>query len=338
MSRIERLLNLTSALLHTPRPLRAEDIHATIPGYPEDRTAFRRQFERDKEALRQLGLPLITEHFDGGVDEAQVGYRIRQDEYFLRDPGLTPDELSALHLAAQKVRYGSDPTTNALWKLGRPVDADADEQSDREVVEAAAALPSEGPLALLFESISQRRAISFTYKSERRIVAGRRLAFRNGHWYLTAFDPARNDDRSFRVDRMDPPVELSSEVFDVPEQTVDPNPVSRGNPFDSPWELGDNRATPAEVLIDHPHSQWTLARLGHSALVRTEGSGAMVFRLHVRNVDAFRSFVLGFLDHAEILSPPEFRHDLLNWIDRGTATESETPVDERGMAEKLSGT
>lgn len=326
MSRIERLLNLTSALLHTRRPLRAEDIHATIPGYPEDKASFRRQFERDKEALRQLGLPLITEQFDGGVDEAQVGYLIRQDEYFLRDPGLTPDELSALHLAAQKVRYGSDPSTNALWKLGRPVDSEINDQTDREVVEAAAALPSEGPLALLFESIAERRPISFTYKSERRTVAGRRLAFRNGHWYLSAFDPARNDDRSFRVDRMDPPVELSSEVFTVPEPAVEADPRTRGNPFDAPWELGDNQATTADVLIEHPHSQWARARLGDSALVRTDKSRAMVFRMRVRNIDAFRSFVLGFLDHAEILSPPELRQDLLDWIVRGTASESPGPV------------
>ena len=316
MSRIERLLNLTSALLHTGRPLRAEDIHGTIPGYPEDKTSFRRQFERDKDALRQLGLPLTTESVDGGVDEAQFGYRIRQDEYFLRDPGLTPDELSALHLAAQKVRYGSDPTTNALWKLGRPVDADPSEEADREVVEAAAALPSEGPLALLFESIAGRRAISFTYKSERRTVAGRRLAFRNGHWYLTAFDPARNDDRSFRVDRMDPPVELSTEEFAVPDAAPEAAP-RQGNPFDAPWELGDNRAVVAEVLLDHPHSTWARGRLGDSAVVRTNDDGGAVFRLQVRNVDAFRSFVLGFLDHAEVLSPPEFREELLVWVQQG---------------------
>jgi proteasome accessory factor B len=316
VSRVERLLNLTSALLHTIRPLRAEEIHETIPGYPSDKASFRRQFERDKE----IGLPLITESFDGSVDESQVGYRIRPDEYFLRDPGLTPDELSALHLAAQKVRYGDDAMTSALWKLGRPTSGDETASTNRAAVEAAAALPSEGPLALLFESISGRRAISFNYKGERRTVAGRRLAFRNGHWYLTAFDPARNDDRSFRVDRMEEPVERSDEMFAVPEVAA-PDASERSNPFDAPWELGDNQSVVAEVMIDPPHAQWSLSRLGEQAVTRKLTSGSMVFRLHVRNVDAFRSFVLGFLDHAEVLSPPELRADILDWIDQGTANQ-----------------
>jgi proteasome accessory factor B len=321
VSRVERLLNLTSALLHTIRPLRAEEIHETIPGYPSDKASFRRQFERDKDALRQIGLPLITESFDGSVEESQVGYRIRPDEYFLRDPGLTPDELSALHLAAQKVRYGDDAMTSALWKLGRPTRGDDTASTNRAAVEAAAALPSEGPLALLFESISERRAISFTYKGERRTVAGRRLAFRNGHWYLTAFDPARNDDRSFRVDRMEEPVERSSEVFDVPEVILDVANPGRSNPFDAPWELGDNQSVAAEVIIDPPHAQWSLSRLGEQAVIEKLASGSMVFRLNVRNVDAFRSFVLGFLDHAEVLSPSELRADILNWIAQGTAAQ-----------------
>jgi proteasome accessory factor B len=317
VSRVERLLNLTSALLHTIRPLRADEIHETIPGYPADKASFRRQFERDKDALRQIGLPLITEAFDGSIEESQVGYRIRPDEYFLRDPGLTADELSALHLAAQKVRYGDDAMTSALWKLGRPTGGDPMAATNRDVVEAAAALPSEGPLALLFESISDRRAISFNYKGERRTVAGRRLAFRNGHWYLTAFDPARNDDRSFRVDRMEEPVERSNEVFDVPEVAA-PDAADRTNPFDAPWELGDNQSVTAEVLIEPPHAQWSLSRLGEQAVLQKLDSGSMVFRLHVRNVDAFRSFVLGFLDHAEVLGPPELRTDILDWIAQGT--------------------
>jgi proteasome accessory factor B len=319
VSRVERLLNLTSALLHTRRPLRADEIHETIPGYPSDKVSFRRQFERDKEALRQLGLPLITEDFDGSTDEAQVGYRIRQDEYFLRDPGLTPEELSALHLAAQKVRYADDASVSALWKLGRPTGGDAEAVTNRNAVEAAAELPSEGPLALLFESIAEKRPISFHYKSERRTVAGRRLAFRNGHWYLTAYDPARSDDRSFRVDRMDEPIELSSEQFEVPEPAAEPQ--HRANPFDAPWELGDNETTVAHVLLEPPHAQWALGRLGAASVVSTSESGSMVFRLHVRNKDAFRSFVLGFLDHAEVLSPEELRLDLLAWIDAGIGSQ-----------------
>jgi predicted DNA-binding transcriptional regulator YafY len=36
--------------------------------------------------------------------------------------------------------------------------------------------------------------------------------------------------------------------------------------------------------------------------------------LTVSNRDAFRSFVLGFLEHAEVLSPPELRDDMVRWL------------------------
>lgn len=313
MSRVERLLNLTSALLHTRRPLRSDEIHDTIPGYPDDKASFRRQFERDKDALRQLGLPLTTEVIDSSIDEAQVGYRIRPDHYFLRDPGLTPDELSAIHLAAQAVRYGDDPTVSGLWKLGL---VGPDGSADRSAVEAAAALPSAAPLALLFESIATRTPITFGYRGESRTVAARRLTFRNGHWYLSAFDPARNDDRSFRVDRIEEPVALSDASFTVPDEGAD-RTSRESRPFDAPWELGDGAAVEALVLVDPPHATWAEARLGATAVVETRESDAKVFRFSVRSPEAFRSFVLGFLHHAEILSPMELRNDVISWVRTG---------------------
>ena len=103
MSRIERLVNLTAALLATERALTAEELRDRVPGYPEDKASFRRQFERDKDALRELGLPLLLESQRMGSEE-QSAYRIDPDRYYLRDPGLTPDELSALHLASRMVR------------------------------------------------------------------------------------------------------------------------------------------------------------------------------------------------------------------------------------------
>jgi predicted ArsR family transcriptional regulator len=53
--RLERLINLVAALLQAERPLTAEELRNRLPGYAEDHGAFRRAFERDKEALRDLG-------------------------------------------------------------------------------------------------------------------------------------------------------------------------------------------------------------------------------------------------------------------------------------------
>src|SRR3954454_6916109 len=98
--RLERLLNLTAALLNASRALTSADIAEQVPGYPEfdDKVTFRRAFERDKELLREMGIPIRTIDV-AGAEPPEQGYVIRRDDYALRDPGLEPDELAAVHLA-----------------------------------------------------------------------------------------------------------------------------------------------------------------------------------------------------------------------------------------------
>ena len=114
--KLERLLNLTALLLDARRPLTAEQIQRQLD-YPEDRTAFRRAFERDKDELRTMGIPLRVERVPGVLPEVD-GYRIPREEYALRDPGLTTEELAALHLAASAVQVEGLPATEGLLKLG----------------------------------------------------------------------------------------------------------------------------------------------------------------------------------------------------------------------------
>ena len=47
---------------------------------------------------------------------------------------------------------------------------------------------------------------------------------------------------------------------------------------------------------------------------RRRPDGSVVVELTVTNRDAFRSFVLGFLEHAEVLGPPELRDELVAWL------------------------
>ena len=54
----ERLLSLVVCLLSSQRYLTATQIRAAVPGYPDSFDAFKRMFERDKEELRELGIPL----------------------------------------------------------------------------------------------------------------------------------------------------------------------------------------------------------------------------------------------------------------------------------------
>src|SRR6185437_5697172 len=94
----ERLLGLVVCLLSSERYLTALQIRAAVPGYPESFEAFKRMFERDKEELRELGIPLETGS-NSPLDE-EAGYRIPRQAYVLPEIRLEPDEAAVLSLAA----------------------------------------------------------------------------------------------------------------------------------------------------------------------------------------------------------------------------------------------
>ncbi|MBO0729923.1 MAG: hypothetical protein J2P57_11740, partial [Acidimicrobiaceae bacterium] len=104
MDRLERLVNLVAALLDADVPLSRDQLQTRVGGYAGDPATARRNFERDKDLLRQMGLPLVTEALDPGRPDEQFGYRIPRDRYELPDPGLDDEEVAALRLAASAVR------------------------------------------------------------------------------------------------------------------------------------------------------------------------------------------------------------------------------------------
>ena len=115
--RLERLVNLTATLLDTRRPLSLDELAERVePRYPEEKSARRRQFERDKETLRELGVPIRVETVDGfGAEQA---YRIDPKDYYLPELSLTDAELAALHVAVTAVRLEGDAGREGLAKLG----------------------------------------------------------------------------------------------------------------------------------------------------------------------------------------------------------------------------
>src|SRR5258708_15798189 len=106
MRKVERLINLNALLMETRRPLTPEQIREGIYQGQSD-VAFKRMFERDKEQLRDIGIPLERAATD--VWETEEGYLIRREEATLPDLGLEPDEQAALWLAA-RASFGGDTT------------------------------------------------------------------------------------------------------------------------------------------------------------------------------------------------------------------------------------
>ena len=103
MEPLERLLNLVGLLLETRTPLTFEQIRETLEPYRQEKVdSAKRMFERDKDILREYGVPLQLVDTDAWGTEQ--GYVIPKDAYYLPEIAFTPEELAALFVAAQGVR------------------------------------------------------------------------------------------------------------------------------------------------------------------------------------------------------------------------------------------
>jgi proteasome accessory factor B len=309
MHRIERLINLIAALLDSPRPLTAEEIRRRIAGYeqPTDE-AFRRAFERDKESLRAMGVPIEMRSTDPFSEQLDA-YTIPPHRYYLPQLDLEDDEVAALRIASEILLGPGERAGAALLKLS--LDAPPARAGARLVW--GANLAAEQPLlAVLYEAVTQRKVVNFDYTTAtgaaaRRVLEPYRLLHRNGHWYLVGRDRGRDAIRAFRVSRMEPKVSLVNEDFEVPED------FDAAAHLGEAWEIGED-TQPAVVRFDAGMRWWAEQNMASSPL-RETGDGALEVELPVGNPDALVSWVIGFGGAAEIVSPEAVRARLIAHLD-----------------------
>jgi predicted DNA-binding transcriptional regulator YafY len=298
--RLERLVNLTATLLDTRRPLTLEELAARLePSYPEDKVARRRAFSRDKETLRDLGVPITTSAIEGFSTE--VGYRIHPGDYYLADPGLSAEERAALHVAVTAVRLEGGEAEEGLRKLGGVEGTGAPALATMEVTAG---------LGELFDAVARRRVVEFDYRGDARRLEPYGVVHRFGHWYVVGRDQDKDASRAFRIDRFDGPPRSGPDGAFEPPAGFDPSEGLRSDPM----TYGDDRPVEARVLVDAARAAWVVDELGDDAVVERRDDGAVVVQLAVVNREAFRAFVVGLLEHAEVLEPPELRSDLIDWL------------------------
>lgn len=206
-SRTERLLNLVICLLAARRFVTKGQVRSAIPQYQECATddAFERMFERDKEDLREMGIPLQTGSNDSYFDD-EIGYRIPKDAYELPAIAFDPDELAVLGLASRIWQHASvaGAASTAVRKLeasGLDVDREALSPVEPRI---DAAEPAFGPL---WRAVHDRREVSFSYVRGSHDPATRRLqpwglVSWHGRWYVVGHDLDRADTRVFRLSRI----------------------------------------------------------------------------------------------------------------------------------------
>ena len=299
MSKIERLLNLTAALLDSSRPLTAKELRTKIEGYPSNDDNFMRMFERDKEDLRSMGVPLEVKTSYAG-EAATDGYLISTDDYYLADLDLTEDELSAVNLALLSIQLDGEDAHEALWKVGGVTQS-------QEPSSQTATIEISPELTKLFSAVTSKKVVAFEYNDAQRQVSPWRLDLKRGRWYLIGFDHTKEAERNFRLDRIaDSGVEVTDE---------DAVPAPQAEVRDKkPWQYGDSPET-VSLWVSKERERFVAAQLGASALSSKQGqSEGTVFEVEVAEFEPFRNFCIDLLDQAEILGPESVRQSFASWL------------------------
>lgn len=304
---VERILNLLAFLLTAGRPVTADEIRMTVSGYDQNSdAAWRRMFERDKDLLRQLGIPLELHPTDAW--EVEHGYVVPSDAYALPDPGLTDEERAALWLAAKVVHIGGQASgPEALFKLGgssltvagEPLAANLGHERDE--------------LADAFTAVVERHLVQFSYRDKSRRVAPYGLVHRRGHWYLVG---AEHEDERIKVYRMDRAggfeIIGTANAFDRPEgfRASDAIPSA-------PWEAGGDDMV-ARVAFSPEIAWWARRQLTRDTVIVEFDDGGFEAELRVANPEAFIGWIISFEDGAKVIDPPELRERLVARV-RGVA-------------------
>jgi proteasome accessory factor B len=203
----ERLMNLTICLLVTRHFISKDRIRSAVEGYHDlSDDAFDRMFDRDKEELRILGIPIEVGAIEKGFED-EVGYRIRRDRFELPEISLEADEAAVVGLAARVWQHASlaTATTQGLRKL-RAGGVDVDE-SALSIIEPQLAT-DEPAFDPVFEAVTTRRPIEFPHQRPGRGEAVTRhlepwgIVSWHGHWYVVGHDRDRDAERMFRLSRI----------------------------------------------------------------------------------------------------------------------------------------
>lgn len=297
MNKVERLINLTVALLETRRPLTLNEIRDRVGGYDhDDPESSRRMFERDKDDLRRRGIPIETLPLD--AFESEWGYRIDPETYSLPPVELTRQQAAALAIAVNVT--GESSLRLGLAKVAARAPDPLDPQAPPARIELGL-----GELADIAAALIDRRRLTFDYRtahgeSSRRHVDPYGIVHRSGSWYVVGRDHDRQAVRAFRLDRITsaPRAEGEPGAYEVPDGLDLPALVS------GPATEGVD----ARVAV-RPSAVWEAVRGGGSVVEELDDGRSVVA---YRGADRYRlvTRILALGSDAEVLAPDELRDEI----------------------------
>lgn len=347
----QRWLDLVAYLVGRRMPATVDEILEKVPAYSRklagsdtDRDTVRRMFERDKDGLREAGIPIesvgMPVDFGGGKVDAYVLLKKNFHLPYLRivagaagmggaggtGPGPKPPK------GARQVRLETGESHTAFRALesvaeipGFPLRPEA--RSAWRKLSFDLVPPPGGPTVLytdrsdvgeltawtrtLTDALLARKTVRFKYHGiyrgvpTDRVVRPYGLLFQHGHWYLVGHDETRDDVRVFRVERMEEPRPNTNRPH-TPDYEIPAEFTLDEFRDREAWELGsgDDGVLNARVKFEFPLSLWA-DRNGLGQLESEDEQGNSIRSFEVRQVDPFLRWILSQRGEARVLEPAE---------------------------------
>ena len=300
----ERLLNLLILLLVSRTFVPKERIRDAIEEYRNQHSvdAFEKMFERDKDELRSLGIPVEVGNLDAYFDDEQ-GYRVKRDAFELPQLELEPDEAAVVGLAARVWQHAglAEATSQALLKLKA-----AGVETDREALDVVQPrlVADEPAFDAMWGATQTRTPVAFDYRRVDASAPAKRhlqpwgVVSARGRWYVVGYDTDRRGSRLFRLSRVlgDVATDGQPGSFVVPEGT-------------------DVRALSRSLVPERPIGLATLRiRVGagrdlrrRAESVRPSEVGWDTVEVEYANLEALSGEVLAALEAVEVVAPAQLR-------------------------------
>ncbi|MBR9990557.1 MAG: WYL domain-containing protein [Gemmatimonadetes bacterium] len=351
-TKLQRWLDIIAYLVGRRLPVAADELMRAVPAYAErwesddtkQHEAVRRSFERDKDELRKLGIPIRTVKYStGDASDVHEGYIIERRDFYLPYLKLVKEATGAPEFQARgriaNVEVQEDDAPLALSALRRVADVPGfplakearsafrklafdldphafETRSEVLFMEPPGSAELSDRLRTISDALLARKRVTFRYHGiyrgdeTSRDVDGYGLLFQHGNWYLIGRDNDRNGIRVFRVGRMD----------DVAANTRSPNSEDYTIPDDfqlgdfvgrQAWELGEEeeQAVRARVQFRFPLSLWA-ERNEHGTLESRGPDGSAIRAFTVHQVNPFLRWLLTLQGEAEVLEPASLKQEL----------------------------
>ena len=290
--KIERLIGILSILLQQDK--------ITASELAEKFEVSVRTILRDVDEIARAGIPIVTSQGQGGGISIMDGYKIDRTL-------LSSAEMTAIFAGLKSLDSVSG--TNRYRQLMDKLSVSDTVNADNHIIIDLSMWDKNAvaeKIELIKSAIEQNRIITYKYYSPQRIeqrsIEPYRLIFQWSSWYVWGFCTKRQDYRMFKLTRMTE-LKCTDEAFvkrEIPEYSCDKLRHTRGE-------------ITAAVKFDKSVKWRIIDEFGRENF-NEDAEGNIILNFTWADKQSLFSYILGFRECAEIISPAEYREEFLELL------------------------